>query len=107
MRVADLHLTCKATRVPALLDKFIQRPRNREHQAHRHAKAYKVLAVVSLIALILQTSMLLLSLFEQPLAYEITEPGPEPIDSPEFTRVTSAITFGAFSTHNRVDVLTN
>jgi len=93
--------------VPALLDKIIERPRDKHHEARRHATAYKVLAVVSLLALVLQTSMLMLSLFEQPLPYNIFDPGGEPLESPEFSRVLTSITGGGYYSHNRVDVLTN
>ena len=93
--------------MPALLDRIIPRPRDKHHEVHRHARAYKILAVLSLIALILQSSMLLLSLFEQPLAYTITNPGGEAVNSPEFIRVLSALTGGGNYGRNRVDVLTN
>jgi cardiolipin synthase A/B len=93
--------------MPTLLDRIVPRPRDKHHEAHRHARAYKILAVLSLIALILQSSMLLLSLFEQPLPYAVTNPGPEPVDSPEFVRLLAAITGGGTYTHNRVDVLAN
>ena len=52
---------------------LIERPRDQHHQARRHATAYKVLAVLSLIALILQSSLLMISLFEPPLAAASTK----------------------------------
>jgi cardiolipin synthase len=93
--------------VPVLLDRLLERPRDEHHKAHKHARAFKVLAVLSLIALILQSSMLLVALFEDPLPYAITDPGPETIGSAAFTRTLSAITFGGLYGHNQVDVLTN
>ena len=93
--------------MPALLDRIIERPRDKHHEARRHATAYKVLSVVALIALVLQTSMLFLSLSENPLPYDISDPGPEPIASDEFVRILSSITGGGVYSGNRVDVLTN
>jgi cardiolipin synthase A/B len=80
---------------------------DKHHEVHRHARAYKVLAVLALIALILQSGMLLLLLFEPPLPYTIANGGPEPVDAPEFARVLSAITGSGAYQHNRVEVLTN
>ena len=93
--------------MPPVLDRLLERPRSKHHEARRHATAYKVLAVLSLIALALQTSLVFISLFEQPLPYEIADAGPEPLDSAEFQRVLSALTGGWFSDKNGVQVLTN
>ncbi len=90
-----------------LLEKLVERPRDRHHEARRHATAYKVLSVVSLIALALQTSLLFLSLFEEPLPYAISKPGAEGLDSPEFLQILSTLTGGGIFHHNRIDVLTN
>ena len=93
--------------MPAVLERLIERPRDQHHEARRHAKAYKVLAVLSLIALVLQTGLLMTSLFEPPLPYEIGDAGSESLDSPEFLRVLSAVTGGWPSDGNAVQVLTN
>ncbi len=93
--------------MPAVLDKIIERPRDKHHEVRRRAKGHKILAIVALLALILQTSMLLLSLFEPPLPYHVFDPGSESIDSPEFARVLAAITGGEDSSGNRAQVLTN
>ena len=42
----------------------------------------------------LQTAMLMLSLFEQPLPYTMDNPGGEPIDSPDFVQILLAIDGG-------------
>jgi cardiolipin synthase len=73
----------------------------------KHTRGYKVLAVFALIALVLQTSLVLITLFEQPLAYQIADAGNEPLDSAEFLRVLTAVTWGSQSSGNRVQVLTN
>ncbi len=70
-------------------------------------RGFKILAVLALAALVLQTSLLFISLFQEPLPYSIAEPGPEASDSPEFLRVLSAFTFGGLYGNNRVQVLTN
>jgi cardiolipin synthase len=93
--------------VPALLEKVFERPKTKHHEAHKHKTAYKVLSIVALIALMLQTSLLMISLFEAPLPYTISNPGSEPIDSPEFVHILEQLTGADWSEHNRVDVLTN
>ncbi|HEY2012986.1 MAG TPA: phospholipase D-like domain-containing protein [Bryobacteraceae bacterium] len=93
--------------MPALIDRLIEPPRDRHHEAHRHAVAYKVLAILSLIALTFQSSLLLISLFESPLPYAIGDPGKEALDSPEFMRVLAAVTGGWTAEGNSVEVLTN
>ena len=93
--------------MPSLREKIVERPRDQNHQARKHATAYKVLAVVSLIALALQSSLLFLSLFERPLPYTISRPGSEALDSPQFLQTLSALTWGGIYRHTRVEVLAN
>jgi cardiolipin synthase len=93
--------------VPALLDRIVPRPRDKHHEVHRHKTAYKVLSICAIVALILQTSMLFISLFEEPLPYVISNAGAEPIDSPDFGRVLGELTGGGWSGKNKVDVHTN
>jgi cardiolipin synthase A/B len=93
--------------VPALLEKVLARPRDKHHEARRHAKAHKALAIVACLALAMQTGMLLISLFGPPLPYTIRNAGPEPIDSPHFADILAKLTGGGWSENNRVDVLTN
>lgn len=90
-----------------LLEKTKARPRDKKPPEGRRATGYKVLSVLALIALILQTSLLFLSLFEQPLPYKIADVGSDPIDSPEFVRLLSATSFAGQYGKNRVEVLTN
>jgi hypothetical protein len=82
-------------------------PEGERHKAKRHAVAYKLLAAISLTALILVSSRLLISLFEPPLPYRILDPGNEPLDSQEFLDVLSATTRGWISNGNAIEVLTN
>jgi cardiolipin synthase len=95
-----LHEKCSGEGVPA-------RRRGEHYEAHRHAAAYKFLAVVSLISLILLTSSLLISLFEPPLPYRILDRGKEPLESPQLLDVLSATAGGWISNGNAVQVLTN
>jgi len=93
--------------VPGVLDRIFTHPRQKHHAERRPAAAYKVVAALSLIALVLQTSLVFISLFEPPLAYEIADAGPEPLDSAEFLRVLPAVTWGWQAEDNRVQVLTD
>ena len=90
-----------------LIDRVVKRPENKEQEHRRKGTGYKVLSVFAIIALVLQTSLLFLSLFENPLPYTIANPGAEPIDSPDFGRILAELTGGAWSGNNRVDVLTD
>ncbi len=90
-----------------LIDRVVKRPENREQADRRRGTGYKVLSVLAIIALVLQTSLLFLSLFENPLPYAIANPGSEPIDSPDFGRILAELTGGAWSDNNRIDVLTD
>jgi hypothetical protein len=83
---------------------LLDRPRDKQHDARHHATAYKLLAIISLIALVLQSSLIFICLFEPPLPYEIADPGSEPLDSPEFVRVLAAVTGGWLSDGNAVEV---
>lgn len=73
----------------------------------RNTKRFKLIAAVAMIALMLQSGMLLLALFEPPLPYDIRETGAEPIESEEFLRALAAITRGDLFRRNRVEVFTN
>ena len=83
------------------------RDQHHHHDLHRHATAHKFLAVAAVIALILQTSLLLLSLFGPTLPYRIHDAGSEPLSSEESLRVLSATTGGWSSNGNALQVLTN
>lgn len=93
--------------MPALLDNLVHRPKSKEQERSWKARGYKVLSVFAIIALILQTSLLFLALFEAPLPYAIANPGAEPIGNPDFERILAELTGGGWSANNRVDVLTD
>lgn len=73
----------------------------------RNSTKFKVLAGVALVALMLQSGMLILALFEPPLDYAITVPGAEPIDSEQFLRALAAVSRGDLSRRNHAAVFTN
>jgi cardiolipin synthase len=93
--------------VPTLVEKLIPPPRDKYHEARRHATAYKTLAVLALVSLALQTSLLLIALFGKPLSYEIHDAGSESLQSPELARILAVQTGGGMYGNNRIEALTN
>jgi len=106
----SLNLACTTTDVSAVRERLthlIGPPRGEHHRAHRHAKLSKFVAAAAILALVLQTSLLFIALFESPLPYKIDDPGSESLDSEEFQRVLAAVTGGWQSTKNAIEVFTN
>ncbi|HEX8162736.1 MAG TPA: phospholipase D-like domain-containing protein [Pyrinomonadaceae bacterium] len=60
--------------------------------------------VVAVIAIVVQSFMLFLALFEPGLAYKVSTPQPAPLDSEDFVRVLAAATDARLTTRNRVEV---
>jgi len=89
------------------LTSVASRPRDHHHELHRRAKSHKLLAIVAALALAFQTGLVLISLFEPPLRYNIPDPGSEPLDSKQFIDILSATTGGWTAGTNSVQVLTN
>jgi cardiolipin synthase len=63
--------------------------------------------VVAIIAIVVLSFLLFLALFEPGLAYKISCPKTEPLDSEDFLCVLEAITDSKIHRHGRVEVLTN
>lgn len=64
--------------------------------------------ILSIIALLVVSFLLILALFEPGLDYKITAEQQAPsLDSPEFLRIVEALTDAKIHTHNRIEVLTN
>jgi cardiolipin synthase len=63
--------------------------------------------VVAVIAIVAQSFLLFLALFEPGLDYKISTPPPCTLDSPEFLRVLEALTDSKVNTCTHVEVLTN
>src|SRR6185503_10998713 len=73
----------------------------------RELQKHKWLAIVSLVALILQSSILFLAFFEPPLPYKISGADGLDIQSEHFRRALAALTSGTLSANNRVEDLPN
>jgi cardiolipin synthase len=73
----------------------------------RKARKFKVLTVLALIALVLQTGMLLLALFSPGLPYRISEAPAEDLQSPHFIQTLEALTQSAERDAGVFEVFTN
>jgi cardiolipin synthase len=63
--------------------------------------------VVAVIAIVAQSFLLFLALFEPGLAYKISTPNPARLDSDDFMRVLEAATDASVTRRNRVEVFAN
>jgi cardiolipin synthase len=66
-----------------------------------------VLFYLSMVALVLQTALLFLALFEPPLPYKVSRSPSERLDSQEFVHVLSTLSRGALRPYDSIEVLTN
>jgi cardiolipin synthase len=73
----------------------------------RKARKFKVLTVLALIALVLQTGMLLLALFSPGLPYRISQSPAEDLQSPHFIQTLEALTQSAERDAGTFEVFTN
>ena len=88
--------------MPAVLNRISKQAPQKPEPQRRPKTVHKAVAILALIALALQTSLVLISLFEPPLSYEIRDAGAEPLDSDEFLRILPAVTWGWQSDDNQV-----
>ncbi|HET8546734.1 MAG TPA: phospholipase D-like domain-containing protein [Bryobacteraceae bacterium] len=72
----------------------------------RH-RNFQLLFYLSMVALVIQTALLFLALFEPPLPYKVSEAAAEKLDSPEFAHVLSALSRGVLRHYDSIEVLTN
>lgn len=63
--------------------------------------------VIAVIAIVAQSFLLFLALFEPGLAYKISAREPSPLDSEDFMRVLEAVTDARVSRRNRIEVFAN
>jgi cardiolipin synthase len=63
--------------------------------------------VAAIIALILQTGLLFLALFEPPLPYIVSNPRADPLASPQFLRTLTALSGGQLAENSRLEVFTD
>lgn len=73
----------------------------------RELQKHKALSIVALIALVLQTGMLVLALFGPSLPYKIENPGALDIQSEQFLGSLATLTGGYLRPNNTVEVLAN
>lgn len=73
----------------------------------RKVQSSKAFFIVACIALILQSGMLFLALFEPGLPYSIPGSAPEALDSPQFLYTLEALTSARVHRWSQVDALTN
>jgi cardiolipin synthase A/B len=72
----------------------------------KRTQNFRLLFYLSMIALLVQSALLFLALFEPPLPYKVAQP-PGNLDSPEFAYVLSALTRGSLRHYESMEVLTN
>src|SRR6185503_9891215 len=73
----------------------------------RELQKHKALSIVALIALVLQTGMLVLALFGPSLPYKIENPAALDIQSEQFLGSLATLTGGYLRPNNTVEVLAN
>jgi cardiolipin synthase len=71
------------------------------------ARNFRVLFYLSMVALVLQSGLLFLALFEPGLPYTISRAPAERLDSREFLHVLSSLTHAAVRHYDNLEVLTN
>ena len=79
----------------------------RQVPSAKRVRNYKGIAILALIALILQGGMLFLALFEPGLPYRVSRGPAEGLDSPHFIRTLATLTNGQLFQASTFEVLTN
>lgn len=82
-------------------------PDQRHIAPSKRVRNYKWVAILALIALILQGGMLFLALFEPGLPYRVSRGPVERLDDPHFIRTLSTLTNGQLFQWSKFEVLTN
>jgi cardiolipin synthase A/B len=77
------------------------------HPRQKQPRNFKVLSILALIALILQSSLLFLALFAPGLPYRIGKEPPENLQSPHFIQTVEALTQSAERDAGKMEVFTN
>jgi cardiolipin synthase len=102
--------------VKALLDKIDhgfswifngKEPRQDRVPRQKRVRNFKVLSILALIALILQSGLLFLALFEPGIPYRVPKAPPERLDDPHFIRTVAALTGAQIREWSKFTVLTN
>jgi cardiolipin synthase len=77
------------------------------HPRQKQPRNFRVLSILALIALILQSSLLFLALFAPGLPYRIGKEPPENLQSPHFIQTVEALTQSAERDAGKMEVFTN
>lgn len=78
-----------------------------QNKPQRRARNFKVLSILALIALVIQSGLLILALFEPGLPYRVSRTPAERIDSDHFIRTMAALTGAHLQNWSRFEVFTN
>ncbi|HYO84104.1 MAG TPA: hypothetical protein VES20_22055, partial [Bryobacteraceae bacterium] len=85
-----------------------RREPNQQHiPPQQRIRNFKWLSILALIALILQSGLLFLALFEPVLPYRVSRSAAERLDDPHFVKTLEALTGAHLYSHSRLEVLTN
>lgn len=74
---------------------------------HPRVRNYKLLSILALIALILQSGLLFLALFAPGLPYRVSRERAEALDDRHFVTTVEALTSAHLHSYSRIEVLTN
>lgn len=80
---------------------------------HHHARGpkkprnFKVISILALIALVIQSGLLLLALFEPGLPYKVSKSPAVPLNSEQFTKTLEALTGAHLHSASKFEVFTN
>jgi cardiolipin synthase len=86
---------------------LLDRAKTREVDPVAKRKRWGWFNILASIALILQSGILFLALFEPPLGYVVSNPLSDPLDSDQFLKTLNAVTDGHLSQGTRLEVLTD
>jgi cardiolipin synthase len=80
---------------------------NSREKKPRQPRNFKVLSILALVALIIQSGLLFLALFAPGLPYRISKEPPEDLQSPHFIQTLEALTQSAERDAGKMEVFTN
>ena len=76
-------------------------------KSYHHYRKFKPLSILAMIALVIQSGLLFIALFEPGLRYKISKPAAESLDSRQFIQTLEAITGGYLRQNNALQVFSN
>ena len=90
-----------------VLGNLVQTKDKHQKSPERYFWEQKWFSRLAVIALVLQSGLLFLALFEPGLPYLMSNPRADPLNSEQFIRTLTAITDGQYGDSSNIDVLTN